>query len=109
VGPDRKAKGCFLRGSQETLLYRFVSLGTANPEGGEAEAEPRYVASAQGPSPARRARERGREKGVIEGNSRMAGAALGAIQAPLPEASERDTRGDLMRLPAAEAGYVRGV
>lgn len=57
MGPARKAKGCFLRGSQETSLYRFVSWGDRKPEGGEAEAEPRRAASAQGPSPARRARE----------------------------------------------------
>src|SRR6516225_2347858 len=33
VGPARQAKGCFLRGSQETSLYRFVSWGDCKPGG----------------------------------------------------------------------------
>jgi len=58
VGPARQAKGCFLWGSQETSLVDLFLGGTANPEGGEAEAEARRAASAQGHSPSRRAREK---------------------------------------------------
>jgi hypothetical protein len=60
VGLARQAKGCFLRGTKKkttTSLYRFVSWGTANPDGGEAEAEARSAASAQASFPSRRARE----------------------------------------------------
>jgi hypothetical protein len=33
VGPARQAKGCFLRGSQETSHFGLFLGGTANPEG----------------------------------------------------------------------------
>jgi hypothetical protein len=57
-GPASRAKGWKLR-------FIVLFLGeTGNPEGGEAEAEPRRAASAQGPSPARRAREKRVRKGA---------------------------------------------
>jgi hypothetical protein len=66
VGPARQAKGCFLRGSQETSRFGLFLGGTANPKGGIAEAEARCAASAQASFPSRRARqktvpEKGRE------------------------------------------------
>jgi hypothetical protein len=60
-GPARQAKGCFLRGSQETsLLFLFLG-GTANPKGVRQltdKAEARRAASAQASFPSRRACEK---------------------------------------------------
>jgi hypothetical protein len=71
VGPARQAKGCFLRGSQETSLSVLFLGGTANPEDGRHrtdKAEARRAASAQAAFPSRRAREKvvpEKEYGII--------------------------------------------
>jgi len=71
VGPARQAKGCFLRGSQETSRLVLFLGGTTNPEGGRQvtdKAEARCAASAQASFPSRRAREKTvqeKERGTI--------------------------------------------
>ena len=61
MGPARQAKGCFLRGSQETSRFDLFLGGTANPEGGcqqTDKAEARRAAGAQASFPSRRACEK---------------------------------------------------
>ena len=70
-------RAAFLRGSQETSLFDLFLGGTANPEGGRQQtdkAEARRAASAQGHSPARRAREKwGRQERKVAMEIRQGG------------------------------------
>jgi len=53
-----RPRGAFCGGAKKLRSIVLFLGGTANPEGGEAEAEARRAASAQAAFPARRAREK---------------------------------------------------
>ncbi len=109
-----RPRGAFCGGAKK-LLCRFVSWGTANPEGGEAEAEPRRAASAQGWSPARRAREKRRRKGEVSklrphGKRRNARAEVekrGALVPP-PQLERRERRQAGVQVASRRGGIGLG-
>jgi hypothetical protein len=76
-----RPRGAFCGGAKKLRLIVLFLGGTANPEGGSAEAEPRRAASAQVFFPARRAREKGVRKKELTGrNQEQASMGEGELQ-----------------------------